>query len=59
MKQLICDSLNGMRITQTILAPTLHISDRDASPLESTVAGAQVLESNPWASFAVDCRETV
>ena len=59
MKQLTSESLNGMRITQTIFATAVATPDRDASPLESTVAGAQVLESNPWASFAVDCRETV
>ena len=40
MKLLICDSLNGMRITQTILATTRHIMDRDMGPLEGTVAGS-------------------
>ena len=40
MKQLICDSLNGMRITQTILVAAIFTSDRDASPLESTAVGA-------------------
>ena len=41
MKQLICDSLNGMRLTQAILVVIIHAQDRDASPLESTVgAGA-------------------
>ena len=39
MKQLICDSLNGMLITQTILATALHTLDRDASPLKSAVPG--------------------
>ena len=48
-----------MRITQTNLDPTIHIPHKDASPLETTVAGAWGLESNPWASFAVDCGETV
>ena len=28
MQQLICDSLNGMRTTQIILATALHILDR-------------------------------
>ena len=28
VKQLICDSLNGMRIAQTILAAAIHIPDR-------------------------------
>ena len=36
VKQLICDSLNGMRVTQTVLAAAIHILERGASPLEST-----------------------
>ena len=40
VKQLSCDSVNGMRITQTILAAALYTLDRDASPLESTGAGS-------------------
>ena len=28
VKQLICDSLNGIRIAQTILAAAIHIPDR-------------------------------
>ena len=36
VKQLICGSLNGMRITQTILVATFCTSDRDMSPLEGT-----------------------
>ena len=38
LRQLICDNLNGMRITQTILAAAIHTPDRDASPLEDTEA---------------------
>ena len=39
VKQLICDSLNGMRITQTILVTAIRTPDRDTGPLEGTVAG--------------------
>ena len=56
MKQLICDTLNGVRITQTICHS--HIYDRrDISPLESTVAGSWDLgmEDNPRVRSAVDC----
>ena len=38
MQQLICDNLNGMRSTQTILATALHRLDRDTSPLKRMVA---------------------
>ena len=43
MKQLVCDSLNGMRVTQTILATAIHtpVRDvRDVGPLEGTAAGS-------------------
>ena len=40
MMQQIHDSLNGVRTTQTILGTAIHTPDRDASPLESTVAGS-------------------
>ena len=40
MKRLFCDSLNGMRITQTILVAAVLSSDRDASPLEGTTVGS-------------------
>ena len=40
MKQLICDSLNKIRIIQTIPATALHTLDRDASPLESAASGS-------------------
>ena len=36
---LICDNLNGMRITETILASALSTPDRDTNPLESAAAG--------------------
>ena len=39
VKQLICDCLNGMRITQTILVTAIRTPDRDMGPLEGTVAG--------------------
>ena len=40
MKQLIGNILNGMRITQTVLAAAIHTPDRDAGHLEGTVAGS-------------------
>ena len=40
VKQLICDSLNGMKITQTIFAAAIHIQYRNTSPLDGTVAGS-------------------
>ena len=62
VKQLICESLNGMRITETILAAAIRSRERDAgtqSPLEGAGlgAGAQGLWSDLGASSAVDCRE--
>ena len=38
VKQLICGNLNGVRITQTILAATLCTSYSDTGPLEAAVA---------------------
>ena len=60
MKQLTCDTLNGMRITQTIIAIAICTTDRDISPLESTVAGSWNLgmENNPRVRSAVDCGKT-
>ena len=40
VQQLICGSLNKMRITQTILATDLHTLDRDANLLEYAAAGS-------------------
>ena len=40
VKRLICDSLNGMRITQTILATATHTLGRAIDTLEGTVAGS-------------------
>ena len=39
VKQLICDSLNGIIITQKILATAIHTPVRDVGPLEGTAAG--------------------
>ena len=57
MKQLTCDTLNGMRITQRIIAIAICTTDRGISPLESTVAGGWNLgmENNPRVRSAVDC----
>ena len=38
VKQLICDNLNGIRITQRILVTAVHTPDGDTSPLEITAA---------------------
>ena len=57
MKQLICDSLNG--ITPSILAAAIHTPGRDTTPLETSVAGSwsiEIREQSP-ASSAVDCGE--
>ena len=40
VKQLICDSLNGMKITQTIFAAAIHIPYKNTGPLDGTVAGS-------------------
>ena len=49
MPQLICDRLNGVRTTRTILAAALRTLDRDASPLEHTVAGScRLLTAGRW-----------
>ena len=37
MKQLTSDSINGMRITQAILATVIHTPDRDTSSLSLTL----------------------
>ena len=60
VKQLICDSLKGMRITETILAAAKCIPDRDMGPLEGTEAGSWSvgLWSNPRVRSAIDRRET-
>ena len=52
MKQLICGSLNRMRIRQS-LPTAIHTPDRNAGLLEGAVAG-----SNPGARAAAECRET-
>ena len=39
MKQLICDSLNGVRITQTILATAIYTPVEDVGPLEGIASG--------------------
>ena len=43
VKQLICDSLNGMRTTQIILAAALHILDRSPG-----ARGGWELERRDW-----------
>ena len=40
VKQLMCDNLNGMKITQIILTGAICTLDRDTDPLEGTVAGS-------------------
>ena len=41
MKQLICDSLNGLRIIETIHVVVLRTLNRETSPLKCTVAGSR------------------
>ena len=40
MQQVICNSLNGVITTQTVLAAALHTPGRDVSPLECVMAGS-------------------
>lgn len=40
MKPLICDSVNGMRIIQAILAIAIQTPDKDLGPLEGAAAGS-------------------
>ena len=40
VKPLICDSINGMRIIQTVLAIAIQTPDRDTGPLEGAAAGS-------------------
>ena len=60
VKKLLCDSLKGMRITETILAPAKCIPDRDMGPLEGTEVGSWSvgLWSNPRVRSAIDRGET-
>ena len=55
VKQLIYESLNGMRITQTILATAIHTPDRDSSPLESAVAWSWNIETGKQSQGKVCC----
>ena len=45
MKQLIHDSMNGVRATQIICTAALHIQDWDASPSESAASGSWSIET--------------
>ena len=61
VKQLICGSLNGMRL-KTDLATAIHTLDKNAGPLEGTGAGSWSLGSGhrgwePRMRAAVDCGE--
>ena len=59
VKQLICGSLNGMRIRQSLLQPYMpQIGTQVPWKAQHLGAGVQVLWSNPRARTAVDCRET-
>ena len=55
VQQLICDSLNGMRTTQTNFATALCTLDRDASPLECAVAGNWSVEFGQQSQCKVCC----
>ena len=45
VKQLIHDSMNGVRATQIICTAALHIQDWDASPSESAASGSWSIET--------------
>ena len=38
VRQLICDSLSGMRLIQTILTAAIHTPERDTGSLEDRAA---------------------
>ena len=40
VKLLICDSVNGTRIIQAILAIAIQTPDKDSGPLEGAAAGS-------------------
>ena len=59
VKQLICGSLNGMRIRQSLPQPYIHQAGTGSSWKEQQLgAGVEGLWSNPRVRAAVDCRET-
>ena len=51
MKQLTSESLNGMRITQTIFATAVDTPERDASPLERAFVVLRVVFLFNFQSF--------
>ena len=55
MKQLICDNLNKIRITQTIPASALHTLDKEASLLESEAAGSWSIGTGKQSQGEVCC----
>ena len=59
VKQLICGSLNGMRIRQSLLQPCIpRIGTLVPWKEQQLGAGVQGLWSNPRARTAIDCGET-
>ena len=58
VKRLICDSLNGMRIRQSLPQPyTLWTGTQVSEKVQQLGAGVQELWSNPRARAAVDWRD--
>ena len=58
MKQLICDSINGMRIRQSLLQPYRPgTGTRVSWKAQQLGTGEQGLWRNARARAAVDCRE--
>ena len=58
MKQLICGSLKGMRIRQSLLQPYAPQTGRQSPwQVQQLEAGVKGLWSNPRARVAVDCGE--
>ena len=57
VKQLVCDSLYGMRIIQTILVIPLNTLEKNTGPLEGWELEHRIVEKSQ-ARPAVDCGET-
>ena len=58
MKQLICGSLNGMRIRQFLPQPYIRWTGTQVPwKVQQLGAGVQGLWTNPLARAAVDCGE--
>ena len=59
VKQLACENLNGVRITQTSLAAAIPNPDRDARPLKSTAPGSWSIMIMVQRELQGDVREEI